>query len=102
MLTDTNCWRRIEINADGDGWVRPMDNPYFFGFSSTIDATRSQLTMNLGGKRRGTAIVLAYTLEPSDRLRLVGKFDGAEVSMLLHRVDEKAFRLLNSKFRWAR
>ena len=98
LLTDASRWRRIEIDADGDGWVRHMDNTYFFGFSSKIDPTTSKLTMSAGG----AAIVMAYTREAPNRLRLVGKFDGAEVSMLLRRVDERSFRLLNSKFRWAR
>jgi uncharacterized membrane protein YphA (DoxX/SURF4 family) len=101
LLTDTNCWRRVEIDANGDGWVRHMDNSYFFGFSSTTDPSRSKLTLNRDAKGDLTAIVLTYTREAPDRLRLVGKLDGAEVAMLLHRIDEKSLPLVKSKFRWA-
>lgn len=103
LLTDTNCWRSVEINRDGDGWVRRMDSTYFFGFSSKTDRTAGRLTLNAGGERWGTSpIVMAYSQEAPDRLRLVGKFDGAEISLLLRRVDEEKLPLLKRKFRWTR
>lgn len=103
LVTDTNSWRKIEIDSDGSGWVRHVDNTYFFGFSSNTDRTANKLTLNTGDKRWGNdPIVFVYTYEAPDHLRLRGNFDGAEVTMLLHRVDEKTLRLLGRKFRWTR
>jgi uncharacterized membrane protein YphA (DoxX/SURF4 family) len=103
LRTDTKRWQRIAIDADGEGWVRRMDNTDLFAFSAKIDRTQSSLTLNpFDNGRGGAPIVMAYTREAPDRLLLLGKVDDVEISVLLHRLDEKSFRLLESKFRWTR
>jgi hypothetical protein len=99
LLTDGKRWLRLEIDADGEGWVRHMDNSYFFGFYAEVDRSTDRLTLKLADEK---SIVMSYHREAPDRIRLAGMVDDAKVGVLLHRVNEKSLPLLSRKFRWTR
>ena len=47
-------------------------------------------------------VVVAFTRPGPDQVLLEGTFDGAELAVLLHRVDENNLPLVKRKFRWTR
>lgn len=107
LLTDKTRWRRVNFGEEGGLEVFRMDHSYFFGYRPEkithlrTDSTQGVLTLNSGSGQAGTLpILVAYTRPAPDQLRLNGRFDGAELSMLLRRIDEKNFPLVKHKFRW--
>lgn len=118
LLTDTTRWRTVGFNQRGGTvglQVRHMNNTLFFGYREmktdsahgrlTLDTRRSADSIFSGEPNNGPAsppIVVAYTRPALDQVRLEGTFDGAELSVLLRRVDENNLPLVKRKFRWTR
>lgn len=118
LLTDTTRWRTVAFNERGGTvglQVRRMDNAIFFA-SRTMKIDSARGTMTLDSRRitgpsssrvpgkgpTSPPIVLAYTRPSPDEVHLKGTFEGAELAVLLRRVDIQNLPLVKRKFRWTR
>lgn len=120
LLTDTTRWRTIGFNQRGGTvglQVRHMNNALFFGYGDMeIDTARGTMTLDsrlmVSNSRlipspqpdgpASPPVVVAFTRPGPDQVLLEGTFDGAELTVLLHRVDENNLPLVKRKFRWTR
>jgi hypothetical protein len=96
LTTDSVRWRRIVFGSAEDTYVEMMDGSWSH-YATTYQTAAANMTLKQRGKIHGT---FHYEHAEAGPLFLRGTFDDAAVTVSLARVDESAFRLVKSRFRW--
>lgn len=89
-------WRTIVIGEGGRTTIFYMDGRRVRHW---LKAAPGATTLKLS-RRPETPIELTYSRPTTGELRLHGKVDGAQLSMILRRIDESRFPLMNQPFHW--
>lgn len=93
-------WRRVIFDTVGTLQIQRIDDS-LARYGVTIDTADGTLALRKGNSRTWSSR-FAFDRTGDDRLTLAGVMDGRRVVAELRRVDESAFPLLNSGFRWIR
>jgi hypothetical protein len=127
LRTDAKHWRRVVIEDDLLV-VRHLDNSSFIGDTMRMDRARGKVTFEIsrgladsieklpfslwpggtipveiaGGPLNAPPAVMDYTRPAPGQVRLDGQLDGAELSLVLRRLDERSLPLVKHRFHWVR
>ena len=93
-------WRRVIFDSPEWIYFQRTDDS-FIRYGATIDLQQNTLALRKGHSRTWRSDFRIYRQEP-DALLLDGQMDGHLIKMSLRTVGWDTFRLLNSRFRWAR
>ena len=99
LVGDSTRWRRMVVSRPGALSVRLLDDSTR-GFLVRVDSTKRML--HLTSRRDSSKGELRYARGGSldDRLQLDGILHGDSVHVLLHRLDESRFLLVNRGYHW--
>jgi uncharacterized membrane protein YphA (DoxX/SURF4 family) len=102
LPSEPKRWRRVAI-ANDSLVVLHMDDTSLVGDELGTDPARGRLTFDIFGRPSGyPTVVMAYSRPQPDQVRLQGQLDGVEISVLLRRMDDRQFPLLQHRFQWTR
>jgi hypothetical protein len=127
LRTDAKHWRRVVIEDDLLV-AHQLDNSSFIGDTMRMDRARGKVTFEIpsgmtdsmeklplnlwprgkmtseipGDPLKAPPVVMDYSRLAPDRVRFEGQLDGAELSVVLRRVDEYRLPLIENRFHWVR
>jgi hypothetical protein len=98
LLTDETRWQRVVFQFPKEVGIQSM-NGSWTGYLLRRDMAKKTLAME-GPNDPKRELEFTFSDPDSRSLTLEGSDGGNEIRMKLHRVDEKQFALLGSRFHW--